>query len=1096
MPLAPVASPVARQTVHTAFEELNRTITPQDSRDFHKTTLQDVREAALNIEVQLASRQCLRNMRRLMPLFEGLEHYGKIMSVLCNGTPFLPWVWAPITLILRVACEHVEAFEQIMKGYARIASALKRFEILDQAFSRDADFQNAMAVFYADILEFHKHAYKFVRRNGWKLLFLTSWGRFQRRFDNILEDMERHETLIDLEANARDIAEGRQLRQDIRLWREESVDRIRRLDEEHAAKQYTAIMSWLRADESDQLAVFESISAEGIKHPGTCGWILKTPKVSSWLKKRRETAMLWLQGSPGTGKSVMSAQLINYMKAAKMFVIHHFCTHSYPSSTSYDQILRSLLLQLLRKDGDLVAHVYNECVLERKSPTLSTLEHLLQVLLASLSSEPCQAEHIWLLLDGLDECDADKQARVLSLLNQVASKFSSSDSTICKVLVSSRPTSILAKRLGKKQTLSFTDEKPAVEEAIRQYASQRLHSLHQRFSQLDIGADELGDIEHRVARKADGMFLYARLVLDYLATNIFYNGEEVRTSINHLPNKLTDFYRRILTQILAPLDHRSVERIKCIFGWVAFSKRPLKKLEFLSAVSFSPGDPSITHLAPQYILDICEPLVEERRDGTLAFIHVSVKDFVQTSSSNLVIREEEVVQQNTTAVLACLISGLDVFNEGYPEDLKTSRVIRGLHGLHTYATEFWTEYLLSEASRHGGISSDIKAFRLAIQLTNKLESMAPCNVQRSDSNPSSSDERLLLLGQHETLHKHVERSLKSRTIEQLERELQDNQSDTPQPNSPEGILTMLTAYQQCVRCILGQHDFPGVSAEELELFKRQFHTSAFTCRLKSCPRATMGFDSVQLLQEHEISHVCRPRCDFPGCQYPPFSSAQALRRHEQRFHQQDATPRPIRRVGNFGRSKSTKLLQQMTDREAERKRELGHKRNNITTGDDTLSTRKNDLQTNPGVLSPLLSPPRPPASLPLILGDSGSPSVPRSPERMIQVFREAQARDQAVLSPSEAEWDARVGAQARARAQAYIQAQEAREQAQARIQAALEKAQTHIQTVEESQAQARAHAAREQAQAQAERDAREQAWTQSMWEAWEFKWGAEMHNSE
>jgi hypothetical protein len=167
MPLAPVAAPLARQMVHAAFEELKQTITPQDSRDFHKTTLRDVRQAALNIEDQLASRQCLRNMRRLMPLFQGLEHYAKAMSVLCNGTPFLPWAWAPITLILRIACEHVEAFEQIMKGYSRIASALKRFEILDKAFSRDAEFQKTMAVFYADILQFHKHAYKFVRRNGW-----------------------------------------------------------------------------------------------------------------------------------------------------------------------------------------------------------------------------------------------------------------------------------------------------------------------------------------------------------------------------------------------------------------------------------------------------------------------------------------------------------------------------------------------------------------------------------------------------------------------------------------------------------------------------------------------------------------------------------------------------------------------------------------------------------------------------------------------------------------------------------------------------------------------------------------------------------------
>lgn len=37
-----------------------------------------------------------------------------------------------------------------------------------------------------------------------------------------------------------------------------------------------------------------------------------------------------------------------------------------------------------------------------------------------------------------------------------------------------------------------------------------------------------------------GMFLYARLVLDYLSTNIFYSGDEIMTSVNQLPEKLGD----------------------------------------------------------------------------------------------------------------------------------------------------------------------------------------------------------------------------------------------------------------------------------------------------------------------------------------------------------------------------------------------------------------------------------------------------------------------------------------------------------------------------------------------------------------------------
>ena len=69
-----------------------------------------------------------------------------------------------------------------------------------------------------------------------------------------------------------------------------------------------------------------------------------------------------------------------------------------------------------------------------------------------------------------------------------------------------------------------------------------------------------------------------------------------------------------------------MDRVRCILGWVAFAKRPLQKLEFLSAITFSSGDPGVDRLAPQYILDICGALVEERRESTLAFIHNSVKE--------------------------------------------------------------------------------------------------------------------------------------------------------------------------------------------------------------------------------------------------------------------------------------------------------------------------------------------------------------------------------------------------------------------------------------------------------------------------------------
>lgn len=85
-------------------------------------------------------------------------------------------------------------------------------------------------------------------------------------------------------------------------------------------------------------------------------------------------------------------------------------------------------------------------------------------------------------------------------------------------------------------------------------------------------------------------------------------------------------YRKALAQILAPLDIKSVEHVKCILGWLSFTKRPLKKHELLSAVSFSSGNPDVERPAPEYILSVCGSLLEERNDATITFIHVSVQE--------------------------------------------------------------------------------------------------------------------------------------------------------------------------------------------------------------------------------------------------------------------------------------------------------------------------------------------------------------------------------------------------------------------------------------------------------------------------------------
>lgn len=63
-----------------------------------------------------------------------------------------------------------------------------------------------------------------------------------------------------------------------------------------------------------------------------------------------------------------------------------------------------------------------------------------------------------------------------------------------------------------------------------------------------------------------------------------------------------------------------------MLGWVAYAKRPLKKVELQSAITFASGNPEEEEVVPSYLLGLCSQLVEERQDNTLAFIHGSVKE--------------------------------------------------------------------------------------------------------------------------------------------------------------------------------------------------------------------------------------------------------------------------------------------------------------------------------------------------------------------------------------------------------------------------------------------------------------------------------------
>jgi len=322
-----------------------------------------------------------------------------------------------------------------------------------------------------------------------------------------MASMRAHEDLLDKTANAINIVEASQMRAALKLQRQEQLAAMEKEESDKALQQYREVVAWLKVDLSEQSLILDCITEESQRFPGGCDWILKIDAMKSWLQSTASAPFVWLQGKPGSGKSVLAAQILGFLHAANQsLVVSHFCTYSYASSTRYECILRSLLLQLIQGNTDLIAYLYKlkDTEFAKRAVTPQALERLIGMLAPTLSKDPGKTKYVHLVVDGLDECEEGKRDRLLALLERLGANSGSPTPVICKLLLLSRHSDALARRLRKKPTVSLTEQNRHVDKAIQSYASRSLETLRQRLDQMEVSDEDLDHMAKTLAEKADG----------------------------------------------------------------------------------------------------------------------------------------------------------------------------------------------------------------------------------------------------------------------------------------------------------------------------------------------------------------------------------------------------------------------------------------------------------------------------------------------------------------------------------------------------------------------------------------------------------------
>ncbi|KAF2458815.1 hypothetical protein BDY21DRAFT_212358 [Lineolata rhizophorae] len=845
------ACPQVRLLFKDAFDKLEGTIRakePNDCKDFKSTTLRDVHDAARKIERELGARQSLRNMRRIQPFLDGLEQYSKAIEVLCNGTDYLPWIWAPVKLILIMASQYTAGIEKIVATYASVAEALPRFDLLGEAFKSNADFQRLLAAVYVDILEFHRCAYDFFKNPGVKMFFKTLWAGFDRRFKGILDSLTYHSELVEKRANAQDIYEAQK-------WRERRMAELERDEQKFTAAQLQEVLAWLEVHK-DYEQENELERQYSLCHEHTCDWIQRNSVAKSWLRLSAENLVVWLNGKPGAGKSVLASILIRFLQRHRQITVLYFWCNYYSSASDKScHILRTFVAQFLRQNKGLAAYVYDNYIQEGRNSSVLELKDLIQVLLSS-----AQASRI--VVDGLDELPyADQRQVLLDLLPLASVKTRDASSSICKIIFTSRDIPQISKQLGRRPQINLNKEKEQLRVAIQLYVQHRLAEIQGGFQNEEINCEEFADIEARITARAGGMFLWVRLVLQAIENS--HCLQDLRDTVESLPSDLEKLYLKLLENVFHDRKAEDRDITVRILEWVAFAKRPMRKHEIITGISLRPGIHKLTNETRLWdsAMDLAKPFIEEGATGFVSFVHFTVQEFLIKRSGNFL--DPISAHRNiSSSCVAYLTDGLELLDDSKAEQ-NISRVVKGFHALCLYSHEHWIAHLFEYAKLNNGIDgpdSEVLCQRM-IDFESAHEISAARHTSASDSPRIDVDYRRLCVDAAFLRTRPITKGIveEVRNLRIFMQSLPCTTGRDAEAQELSHDMTVLTAalqkYNSIVHRILEMDNVPRLDRQALARFKEQNAGFAFVCRFRGCPHATVGFSSNRKRTDHETLHT-------------------------------------------------------------------------------------------------------------------------------------------------------------------------------------------------------------------------------------------------
>ncbi|KAI8944701.1 ankyrin repeat-containing domain protein [Xylaria longipes] len=538
-------------------------------------------------------------------------------------------------------------------------------------------------------------------RLGWafrgKARALALVGSFEILVQKLYDLVPPDETNVESRVAVVGQSEETALVEDAGAWRDDVQRALLDLEKQIYNETRREIRDWL--DGLDMKRTYDDFILKILD--GTCDWILSRPEFHQWQSfAPGNPKILWINGPPGYGKTILCARLIEYMSAtSRTYVSYFFFSSEIESRANPFVVMRSWIAQLITQAQEALS-------MTREKREATDGRTASQCAMTGNTTDPDHKRYLIEFLEFLTNAISESKSRLLIV--------SRNDLRIREGL---RLNDIVKRELAELQ-ISPEDVQVDASAFSRSIVRQKLSNKSEAQQEA---------LASRLVNRCESMFLAIKLLDDDLRGG--KNLKQLQRAIDEAPNKLDHIYDRNWERI-QHLENSSRRRAFSILRWATFAQRPLTILEITECllipereddeIDYEELPDSIDEIyVKTEILELCSSLIEIRAEpnstlggSTVHLTHFSVKQYILSHMlpdiSELAANEQlrssnEAIQRNLLAKYCLRYLNYDQTWNRAPSEVNGSTII---HAFREYSAKLW--WLQVER----GVSNSKELFRL------------------------------------------------------------------------------------------------------------------------------------------------------------------------------------------------------------------------------------------------------------------------------------------------------------------------------------------------------------------------------------------------